>query len=50
MKNMDADSSETQSIEIRRDWSEPKGFDKDEDYDYCYECEGYVIVSVDMIL
>ena len=41
MKNMAGDLSEKQSVEIRRDWSESKGFDKDEGYDYCCECEGY---------
>lgn len=41
MKNMAVDSSEKQIVEIRRKWSESKDFDKDEAYDYCYECEGY---------
>ena len=41
MENMAVDSSEKQIVEIRRKWSESKDFDKDEAYDYCYECEGY---------
>lgn len=41
MKNMDGESSEKQIIEIRREWSDSTGFDTDEGYDYCYECEGY---------